>query len=128
MRSTERREDGSASVVAAATLAAIVMLAICAADLARVLVAASRAQTAADAAALAAAQDLAIPAGRPPEELAAEYADRNGGELRSCRCDPGTYEATVVVRVLVGHLLVFGDDRVVDAAARAVVDIDGPTG
>jgi secretion/DNA translocation related TadE-like protein len=122
------REDGSASVVVAAIVAGVLMLALCAADLAGVLVAASRAQTAADAAALAAAQDLAIPADRPPEELAADYADRNGGELRSCRCDPGTFEATVVVRVAVGHLFLFGDDRVVDATARAVVDIDGSAG
>lgn len=122
------REDGSVSVVAAAIAAAIVMLALCAADLAKALDVASRAQTAADAAALAAAQELAIPGGREPSDLAAEYADRNGAELRSCTCDAGTYEATVVVRVPIGDLIVLGDGRAVEATARAVVDLDGPTG
>ena len=122
------REDGSVSVVAAAIAAAIVMLALCAADLAKALDVASRAQTAADAAALAAAQELAISGGREPSDLAAEYADRNGAELRSCTCDAGTYEATVVVRVPIGDLIVLGDGRAVEATARAVVDLDGPTG
>ena len=122
------REDGSVSVVAAAIAAAIVMLALCAADLAKALDVASRAQTAADAAALAAAQELALPGGREPSDLAAEYADRNGAELRSCTCDAGTYEATVVVRVPIGDLIVLGDGRAVEATARAVVDLDGPTG
>ncbi|HYX79895.1 MAG TPA: Rv3654c family TadE-like protein [Actinomycetota bacterium] len=122
------REDGSVSVVAAAIAAAIVMLALCAADLAKALDVASKAQTAADAAALAAAQELAIPGGREPSDLAAEYADRNGAELRSCTCDAGTYEATVVVRVPIGDLIVLGDGRAVEATARAVVDLDGPTG
>ena len=122
------REDGSVSVVAAAIAAAIVMLALCAADLAKALDVASKAQTAADAAALAAAQELAIPGGREPRDLAAEYADRNGAELRSCTCDAGTYEATVVVRVPIGDLIVLGDGRAVEATARAVVDLDGPTG
>ena len=122
------REDGSVSVVAAAIAAAIVMLALCAADLAKALDVASKAQTAADAAALAAAQELAISGGREPSDLAAEYADRNGAELRSCTCDAGTYEATVVVRVPIGDLIVLGDGRAVEATARAVVDLDGPTG
>jgi secretion/DNA translocation related TadE-like protein len=122
------REDGSVSVLSAAIAAAIVMLALCAADLAKALDVAARAQTAADAAALAAAQELAIPGRREPNDLAAEYADRNGAELRSCTCEAGTYEATVIVRVPIGDLIVLGDGRVVDASARAVVDIDGPTG
>lgn len=122
------REDGSVSVVAAGIAAAIVMLALCAADLAKALEAAARAQTAADAAALAAAQELAIPSGREPIELASEYADRNGAELRSCTCGVGTGESTVVVRVPIGDLIVLGDGRAVEATARAVVDLDGPTG
>jgi secretion/DNA translocation related TadE-like protein len=119
------REEGSASVVAVAMIAALMVLALCLADLARVEVISARAQTAADAAALAAAQELAIPAGRAPADLATEYAGRNGAELRSCRCDAGTFEATVEVRIAVGHLFVFGEDRVVDASARAVVDLAG---
>jgi secretion/DNA translocation related TadE-like protein len=123
-----RQEEGSASVVAVAMVGALIVLALCLVDLARVEITSARAQTAADAASLAAAQELAIPSDRAPFDLADEYARRNGGELRSCRCDTGTYEATVEVRVPVGHLFVFGDDRVVDVSARAVVDLDGPTG
>jgi secretion/DNA translocation related TadE-like protein len=122
------REDGSASVVAVAMIGALMVLALCLADLARVEVVSSRAQTAADAAALAAAQELAIPDDRAPFDVATEYAVRNGAELRSCRCEPGTYEATVEVRIAVGHLFVFGDERVVDASARAVIDLDGEPG
>jgi secretion/DNA translocation related TadE-like protein len=121
-------DDGSASVVAVAMIGALMVLALCLADLARVEVISARAQTAADAAALAAAQELAIPGDRAPSDVAAEYAARNGAEVRSCRCAAGTFEATVEVRVAVGHLFVFGEDRVVDASARAVVDLDGQPG
>ncbi len=116
------REQGSVSIVAAGIVAMVVVLGLGAADLARVLVAASRAQSAADAAALAAAQELAIPDGRTPADVAAEYAGRNGAELLECRCDPGTFEATVRVSIAVGHLATLGGERSVEAQARAVVD------
>jgi secretion/DNA translocation related TadE-like protein len=120
-------ERGSVSVLVVAALAALLVVTMGAADVARVVVAASRAQTAADAAALAAAQTMAIPAaGEVPSELARTYADRNGGSLESCECDPGSFEATVVVRVPVGRLFLVGDDRSVTASARAVVDLPTP--
>lgn len=118
-------ERGSVSLVAVAIIAAATILALGAADLARVLVAASRAQTAADASALAAAQELAIPSGRDPAEVAAEYALRNGGELLGCSCARGTFEAVVQVGVDTGSLLLLGEHRVVRADARAVVDLGG---
>lgn len=114
-------QDGSVSVIVAAIVAAMVILGLGAADLARVLVTVSRAQTAADAASLAAAQELALATDRSPEELAAEYAARNAAELVGCDCEEGTLEATVDVVMPVGPLLLFGDDRVVRASARAVV-------
>ena len=115
-------ERGSVSVVAIAIVAITMVIGLGAADLAKVLVAATRAQSAADAAALAAAQELALPAGLQPAEAAAEYAGRNGAELLECRCDPGTLEATVLVRVAVGDLLLVGGERSVDARAAAVVE------
>lgn len=118
-------ERGSASLVVAAILLVVLVIASGAADLARVLVAASRAQTAADAAALAAAQDLAFPSGTLPEDAAAEYARRNGGRLRSCVCPVGSFEAAVLVEAPVGRLLLLRDDAVVVAEARAVVDLPG---
>jgi secretion/DNA translocation related TadE-like protein len=117
------RERGSVSIVAAAVLAATVTLAIAGADLTRVLAVAARAQTAADAAALAAAQELAIPSDLEPVDIAGEYAVRNGATMVSCVCERGTFEATVRVRIPVGTLLLFADDRVVEADARAVVDL-----
>lgn len=116
-------QRGSVSIVVAAILAALVVLALGAADLARVLSVAASAQTAADAAALAAAQELAFPSELDPGEVAEEYAARNGAAMTSCRCDRDTFEAVVTVRSSVGPLLLFADDRAVVASARAVVDV-----
>jgi Flp pilus assembly protein TadG len=116
-------ERGSVSIVVAAILAAVVVLSLGAADVARVLTAAATAQTAADAAALAAVQELAVPSGLEPEDLAREYAARNEAVLVSCACAKETFEAVVTVRAAVGPLLLFADDRAVQARARAVVDL-----
>jgi Flp pilus assembly protein TadG len=109
--------------VVAAILASVVVLGLGAADLARVLVVASDAQTAADAAALAAAQELAIPGDLEPADVAREYAERNGALMTTCECERETFEAVVTVHVAVGPLLFFADDRAVEATARAVVDL-----
>ena len=120
-------DRGSVTVVSAAVMAALVVLAMGASDVARVLHAASRAQTAADAAALAAAQALAIDEPGPePTELAGEYAARNGAALETCACDPGTFEASVTVRLPVGDLFLVAGDRTVRAEARAQVDLPVP--
>ena len=119
-------ERGSTSVIAAGILVAVMVLALGAADLARVLVAASRAQTAADAAALAAAQGLALSDGADPAEVAAAFAARNGAELLTCVCELGTLEARVDVRAAVGPLLMGPDDLSVGARARAVIEVPAP--
>jgi secretion/DNA translocation related TadE-like protein len=111
----------------AAVMVLACVLSLVAADVSVALATRARAQTAADAAALAAAQEIAIPSGRTPEEAAAEYAQRNGGELIACRCDPGTGEAVVTVELPV-HLLFLGPDRAVQAQARAVVGSATRTG
>jgi secretion/DNA translocation related TadE-like protein len=121
-----RPERGSISVVAAGVMALTVVLTLGAADVGRVLVAQARARTAADASALAAAQELALPTGRSPEEVAAEYATRDGGELLSCACDAGSSDAIVEVRVSAGPLFLAADDRWVTARSRAVVDVVPP--
>jgi len=102
------------------------VLGLGAADLARVLIAASRVQTAADAAALAAAQSLAIPGDIDPAVAAGDLAVLNGGILRSCTCEAGTFEARVEVETSVGRLFLSADDLVVSARARAVVDVPAP--
>ena len=119
-------ERGSASVVAAGILVAVMVLALGAADLARVFVAAARAQTAADAAALAAAQSLALPGEMEPPRAADDLAARNGARVRSCVCETGTFEARVEVEAPVGRLFLSPDDLVVTARARAVVEVPEP--
>ena len=118
-RDPPEAERGSVSVVATGIMAALVVMALATSDVARVLSAASAAQTAADAA----AQELAVPTtGRSPQDAAAEYAARNGADLLTCDCPPDGDEAVVEVRAAVGPLLFFGSDRTVTARARAVVD------
>ncbi|MEX0743339.1 MAG: Rv3654c family TadE-like protein [Actinomycetota bacterium] len=119
----EERERGSVSVLVAAIIAVVVVLALGTADVARVLATAASAQTAADVSALAAVQELAMPSGLVPAEVAGEYAGRNGASLVSCECPVESFEAVVTVRMPVGTLLLFGDDRLVEAVAKAVVDL-----
>jgi len=114
-------ERGSISVLAAAILVLACALCLIAVDLARALEAKAEAQTAADAAALAAARELAFDTDQGPQ-AAADYALRNGATLVSCTCAEGTYEAIVDVEVPV-DLLFVGSDRTVHAKARAIVDL-----
>lgn len=118
-----RSDEGSVSIIVAGLVAIGVVAAMAAADVVRVLATASRSQTAADAAALSAAQSLAVPDQVTPLERAREYAERNDASLESCVCEPGSFEASVVVRMEVGDLLLFGGGRSVVARARAVVDV-----
>ena len=119
-------QRGSVSVLMAAGILIVFVLVLGVTDLGRVLIARSKARTAADAAALAAADELALPSGADPAELAAEYAARNGADLTACTCAVRTFEADVMVQVTTGDLLLFPGARVVVARARAVVDL--PTG
>jgi secretion/DNA translocation related TadE-like protein len=119
------RQRGSVSVVLAAGVLVVLVLTMGVADLGRVLIARSKARTAADAAALAAADELALPTGLDPTALAAEYAARNGATLTACACDVGTFEADVAVSVHVVGLLLIPGARDAVARARAVVDLPG---
>ncbi len=85
----------------------------------------SRAQAAADAAALAAAQEMVEPTGQDPAEVAAKFAERNGATLVRCDCADGGSEATVSVQVEVSGLLLLRSGRTITAIARAVVDLTG---
>lgn len=117
-------ERGSVSILVAAVVAALLVIAMGAADVVRVLATAARAQTAADAAALAAAQTMAIPEGDvTPADHARTYAARNGADLTACVCEPESFEATVTIVVPVGPLFLSTDDRAVTAIARAIVDL-----
>jgi secretion/DNA translocation related TadE-like protein len=115
-----RSEEGSVTIVAAATIVLAAVLVLVCVDVFRALDARARAQTAADAAALAAAQQLVVPGTSSPEEEAAEYASRNGARLLSCSCEPGSLEAVVSVELPV-RLVFLSPERRVTAFARAVV-------
>jgi secretion/DNA translocation related TadE-like protein len=125
MRPTSRirGERGSVSVVVAAAVGMALVVTMGAADVGRALIARSRAEAAADLAALAAAQELAFPSGIDPEAFAADYAVRNGARLVSCSCARGSSEAIVRVAVQVRGFLLPLADREVIGIARAVVDL-----
>lgn len=120
-----RRERGSVSIVVAAIVLLALVLSLGVADVARVLVARSVARTAADAAALAVAQELALPSGADPADVAAAYAERNGAIVSDCVCAAGTFDATVTVSIVVDGFLLVTGTRTVTARARAVVDVPG---
>jgi secretion/DNA translocation related TadE-like protein len=114
------RNDGSVTVVAAAVMAMLVVLSMGVADVGHALVARERARTAADAAALAAVAELAFPTGADASAIAGEYASRNGAQLLSCACVPGSLEATVSVSVEIPGFLLFPAGSSVSAQARAI--------
>ncbi len=69
-------------MVVAALTAIVVVCTMGAADVGKALTAKGRAQAAADAAALAADQELALPSGRSPADVAAEYVGQRYGTYR----------------------------------------------
>jgi secretion/DNA translocation related TadE-like protein len=116
-------ERGSVSVVVAAAVGIALVVTMGAADVGRALIARARAEAVADLTALAVAQELVLPSGVDPSQIAADYADRNGTTLVSCACSPGSLEATVRVAVDVRGFLLPLPDREVVGVARAVVDV-----
>jgi secretion/DNA translocation related TadE-like protein len=117
-------DRGSVTVLTVTIVLFAAILALVLVDLLRALASKSVAQTAADAAALAAAQEIARPSGVRPAVMAADFARRNGATLIDCRCDPETAAAVVTVEVPVDVLFI-GADREVRAKARAVVEPSG---
>ena len=118
-------ERGSVSVLTIAVVFLACTLALITVDLMRAFEAKARAQTAADAAALAAAQEIAIPSGATPADVASDYAARNGATLVSCACATGTTSAEVRVTVTI-DLVFLPSGRTVLGEARAVI-ASGPT-
>jgi secretion/DNA translocation related TadE-like protein len=117
-------QRGSVTVLAAGAMILAAVLVLASVDVMRAVQGGARAQTAADSAALAAAQEIALPSGSTPSEMAAEYASRNGATLVACACAPGSTEAVVEVEFTV-ELIFVGLDRVVHAKARAVIESGG---
>lgn len=124
---TGRRQDGAISILVATGALLMTLFALAAADLGALLYARARAQTAADAAALAAIvrQAPILEQGDDPEAAAREAAERNGATLVSCDCAVGSTTATVTVELTPRTSFVEGwSGRVVSATARAELDTD----
>ena len=102
-------------------------LSLAVADLGAMLAARSRAQAAADSAALAAVVEQAPALARSgnPRAAAEAEAEANGATLVSCSCDPG--QPSAIVEVVVRpklNMLTGWRGRDVHATARADVDPD----
>jgi secretion/DNA translocation related TadE-like protein len=117
-------QRGSVTVLTVASMVVACVLCLVAVDLFRVVDVKARAQTAADAAALAAARELAIPSPQSPAEAAAEYARLNGATLKSCACERGSLQAVVAVEMTV-RLVFLHINRPLIGRARAVVEQGG---
>jgi len=121
------RQSGAISILVATGTLLMTLFALAAADLGALLYARARAQTAADAAALAAIvrQAPILEQGDDPEAAAREAAERNGATLVSCDCTVGSTTATVTVELTPRISFVEGwSGRVVSATARAELDPD----
>lgn len=134
---TVRRRDGEGGFVSLtlpmllwlATVVAIVVI-----DLGGYLVAASRAQTLADNAALAAVSTSVVgAAGGAPGSEARALVERGGGRLEACRCPPRGEAADVIVSVPIPGLVMpsLGAGRMQAEASAVLAPPDdlppGPT-
>jgi secretion/DNA translocation related TadE-like protein len=120
-------EGGNSAIVMLAGAGMVMVLLIGLADLASYFIARTRAQTAADSAALAAVAELIPSIGEDPEAKAEEYANANGAKLLECSCSMGTLIAEVKVAVPVKLALrSLGGMRSVEARAKA--EISMPSG
>ncbi|MGH2811320.1 MAG: Rv3654c family TadE-like protein [Actinomycetota bacterium] len=117
-------ERGSAAVSLLGLTAVVMALILGLADLTAFLLARANAQTAADAAALAAAGEMIPGPGGRPEAQASRFAGANGARLVECLCGRSKRSALVKVAVPVRFLVVraLGTEEVF-ARARAEVDL-----
>ena len=118
------REGGNAAILMLAGAGLVMILLIGLADLASFFIARTRAQTAADSAALAAVAELIPSIGEDPEGKAEEYASANGAKLLECSCSMGTSVAEVRVAVPVRLTLKrLGGMQSVEARAKAEISM-----
>ncbi|HSK23935.1 MAG TPA: hypothetical protein VK906_12195 [Egicoccus sp.] len=133
MTRPRRSEDGIATLAFPLVLAVALMSVIALIDLTGYLVAAARAQQAADAAALAALSCRVDAAGGDATAAAVDVVAAAGARLESCSC--GGDDATVEVSVAVPGLVVprrVGASRITATAGATLADVpagprpDGP--
>lgn len=120
-------ERGAITIVAVTGALVLCVGALGAADLGAMVFARARAQSAADAAALAAvtAQAPVLQRGTDPEQAARDEAASNGADLVRCDCVVGSTSATVEIEVTPRLSFLSGwFGRRVHAKARAALDPD----
>ena len=120
-------ERGSVTILVATGALLLSLSGLAVADVGAMLVARGRAQSAADAAALAAVAQQApiLDQGSDPEGAARDTAERNGVILLSCECEVGTTDAIVEVEMTPRLVFLSGwFGRRVHARARAHLDDD----
>lgn len=118
-----RSEQGTIAVLAVVVMGIVLLMAVALLDVAAVLSARSRAQTAADAAALAAAP-ATFQLETTPREAARRMAEANHARLVSCRCRNDVRGVVRVVSVsteVIARLWLWEDVRV-RAFSRAEFD------
>lgn len=117
-----RAERGSVAVLACGLIAVAMVLAVAVVGVGGAVVLAGRAEAAADGAALAAADTLALGQRSVACAAASLVAELDGAHLVECHLEP---EAVEVVVQLAGHGgdLVLALGRTVRARARAEVDL-----
>lgn len=115
-----RGERGAIAILAVVVVGMLLVMAVALLDVTEVVSARTRAQTAADAAALAAAP-ATFTMVSPPREAARRLAGANGARLVWCRCrvDRRPLARTVSVRTEVVARLWFWEDVRVVAQSRA---------
>lgn len=121
-----RNDRGNVSIAMLALAAVVAMLILGLGDLAVFLLARAKAQTAADAAALAAASEQVPGLGQDPIGQARRLAKANGADLTGCACRRAANGATVQVEIPVRFAVIgaLGVQTVI-GRARAEVDIKG---
>lgn len=119
-----RSDEGIVSAMMLATLAIVVLFCLALADSANVLLAASRARTAADAAALSAAVEQwpFLGGSSDPPAAARRSAEANAAALEWCECPLRGRNATVTVSVRTRVRMLGVAPAAVRASASASVD------
>jgi hypothetical protein len=118
-------DEGGVTLVLPMLLWVATLVAIVAIDIAGYLVAASRAQALADAAALAAVSaDVHFDTGLVPVAEADRVTRAGDGQLEVCTCGPGSERAQVTVSVPVPGLVIprFGASRVAADASAVLAE------
>jgi Flp pilus assembly protein TadG len=114
-------DHGFASAIMLALLALAGLLCLATGDAANVLLARARAQTAADAAALAAVAAQLDSGDQTPEEAATRTSEANGADLEECDCPAHGGRAVVTVSMATRvHMLGVAPSRVTRTAEASL--------